>query len=332
MKLADRLRSIVLTAGAVVGGLCLLAAFVFVVFGIKPLVFMSGSMSPTIPAGGVAFARSVPATDLRPGDIVSVFTSEGARVTHRVVNVNGTGDRRILVLKGDANKTPDAETYPVTAADRVIWSIPYLGYPISFLASPAGLFLLGACAVGVLVMGFGPRRNASGPPGTNGQTRGGHRRGASPSVGRPAILGRKRRGTVAAVPAAAALLVGTAAPTHAAFVDNSVVTSGAIPAATALQVPTNFQCSGGNGVSWSAPASGPSPTSYDVNYVGSGLLGASSGTANVTTTSWTVPSNLLSVGAVYTITVRSHIGTNWVSSYTSTSHAVSVTLILTNCS
>ena len=168
MSFATRLRGILLTTGAVVGGLCLLAAVAAVVFGVKPLLFTSGSMGPTIPAGSVAFARAVPADQLEVGDIVSVLTKEGARVTHRVVTVNGSGERRILVLKGDANKTPDAETYPVTSADRVMWSVPYVGYAIAFLRSPLGLFLLGACAAGILFWGFraqpSPRAHRPGAP------------------------------------------------------------------------------------------------------------------------------------------------------------------------
>jgi signal peptidase I len=269
VSVAKRARSVVLTLGGILGGLCLLAAVASVVLGVKPLVFTSGSMSPTIPAGSVAFARSVDASDLKTGDVVSVFTDDGARVTHRVVTVNGTGSERILVLKGDANSTPDAETYPVTSADRVIWSIADVGYGISFLGSPLGLFLLGAGAVGVLVLGFWPQRRTDDssptrPPGDRSGTRQLRR------------SRRKRRAAMMAVPAAVAVVAATAVPTEAAYADTTVLASGSLagyvlPNPGAL--PTSSNCSASNGalgstitLRWTGVAPDPAPRPQLADY------------------------------------------------------------------
>lgn len=199
----SRVRSAVLTTGAVVGALCLLLAVAGLAFGVKPLIFRSGSMGPEIPAGALALARPVAAADLAVGDVVSVVSSERQRVTHRVVAIEGAGPSRALTLQGDANPAPDAETYQVARADRVFWSVPWVGYGVAFLGTPLGMFLLGGFAVGVLALGFWPTRERSG-----------------------------RRAAMVAVPAAVALTAYGATGTAAAFTDSAAVTGGALTAHT----------------------------------------------------------------------------------------------------
>lgn len=212
-----RARSIVLTAGAVVGTLCLMAAVAGVLAGVKPLIFRSGSMGPEIPAGSLGLARPVEASRLEVGDVVSVVNGDGVRVTHRVAAISGTGESRHLTLKGDANSSPDAETYVVTEADRVFWSAAVLGYVVNWLGSPHGLFALGGMSVGVLVLGFG-----GGP----GRKRGGRRR-ATASIAAPVV--------------ASVLLLQMASGTAAAFSDSAVVTSGAVTAHH-VQPPDGVAC------------------------------------------------------------------------------------------
>ena len=67
-------RELALNVGAVAGTVCILATLASVFFGITPLVLRSGSMAPQISTGALALARTVPAADLRFGDIVSVDT------------------------------------------------------------------------------------------------------------------------------------------------------------------------------------------------------------------------------------------------------------------
>ncbi len=202
-----RLREALLTAGAVVGSLCLLVALAGLVAGVKPLVFRSGSMGPEIPAGSLGLARPVAAVELEVGDVVSVINREGVRVTHRVVTIGGTGGSRDLTLRGDANSGPDAETYSVADADRVFWSAPALGYGVAWLGSPLGLFVLGGVCVGVLVLGF--RRSPSRPGD------GGRRRAAA---------------TVAAPVVASVVLLQATSGTSAAFSDTAAVSTGSVGA------------------------------------------------------------------------------------------------------
>lgn len=155
-RLAAGGRQVALTVGAVAGVLCLLVMVAGFALGVRPLVFLSGSMSPTIDTGALAIARSEPAADLRVGDIVSVPTPAGQRVTHRIVDVQHLEQVATLRLKGDANEAIDAAPYQVENADVVVFSIPGLGYLLNWLASPIGLFALGlyaALLLSVLVRG-----------------------------------------------------------------------------------------------------------------------------------------------------------------------------------
>ena len=144
---ATRIRDALLSVGAVIGALCILTALASVLFNLTPLVFRSGSMEPTIASGSFAMARSVPATELRAGDVVSVLTDQDVRVTHRIVAVDSAaGNTALLTLQGDANPEPDARPYGVTSAERILFHIDHLGYVAVWLGTPLGLLVLGVGA------------------------------------------------------------------------------------------------------------------------------------------------------------------------------------------
>ena len=163
------LGQVLLTVGAVLGVLSVLAAVSFSVFQVTPLVFRSGSMSPAIGTGSLALARPVAVADIRPGDIVSVEDTRGTRVTHRVVSTEVAGNTATLVLQGDANDDPDPTAYVVTSADRVVLSVPVAGYVVAWLEGPAGVFALGV-VVGVLALVIVAPRRRGGPGGRRRRT------------------------------------------------------------------------------------------------------------------------------------------------------------------
>ena len=158
-----RAQSVALTAGAVLGSLCLLAALSAVVFGVKPLMFKSGSMDPTIPTGGLALSIPVDAAGLRHGDIVSTENATGNRITHRVAAVVPAVGYTELTLKGDANDVVDAEIYAVTEVDRVFWSVPLLGYAVAWLSSLMAMFIGGLFTAYLLYIAFGRKPVAAKP-------------------------------------------------------------------------------------------------------------------------------------------------------------------------
>jgi signal peptidase I len=152
-----RLERVVLAVGAVLGALCLVIALAAMAFDLRPLVFRSGSMAPTIETGDLAVAQEVAASELGVGDVVSVRTASGSRVTHRIATVTQRDGHATLALKGDANSVTDAVPYDVETADRVLFSVPNGGYVVTWLAGPLGLFLLGGYAVWLLMRVARPR-------------------------------------------------------------------------------------------------------------------------------------------------------------------------------
>lgn len=241
------LREIVLTVAAVAGVLCVLAAVAGFAFGVRPLVFRSGSMAPTVETGGLALARTVPATELQQGDIVSVINSAGVRITHRITSVSMDGGRAQLVLKGDANRVADAQPYTVVEADRVIVAMNGLGYVVAWLSSTPAVFLGGALVGGLLVYAFVP--------------------GVSRRPRRAMGVG------ILVVACVGGFVVPGARDTEAAWADAGQARSGVLSAMT-VAVPTGFTCATvqlprGAEFSWSGPASDRYEITYTPTLIGS---------------------------------------------------------------
>lgn len=153
--MAHKLREALLWIGATLGVICLAWTAAMFAFGLTPLVFTSGSMSPVIGAGDLAFARTVDAREIDVDDVVSVINDRGIRVTHRVTHVDQQDDgTAILQMKGDANQSPDEEEYRVEEAERVMFSVPRAGYVVEAVGSPLGMFLGGLLVAGVLFIAF----------------------------------------------------------------------------------------------------------------------------------------------------------------------------------
>lgn len=152
-------RQALLTGGAILGAICLLAALGAVVLDVRPMIFRSGSMSPTIPAGALALVERVDGSDISRGDVVGVIVADGSRVTHRVVEVSVVDDVATLHMRGDANAVTDPAPYRVTQADRVLGAVPRIGYGIEWLTTGAGrlaLAMYGAFLLFVIVRPTGP--------------------------------------------------------------------------------------------------------------------------------------------------------------------------------
>lgn len=125
------------------------------VFGVTPLVVLSGSMSGNaedhIEVGDLIFLERTDTNTLDVGDIIA-FKSKSAIVTHRIaeIEINESGERQ-FITKGDANNVADKS--PVEA-DEVVGvfktRIPKLGDFVIFLQSPLGMLLL----IGVPVLAF----------------------------------------------------------------------------------------------------------------------------------------------------------------------------------
>lgn len=127
----------------------LLLLGVFVVFSFVPFpgnykifTVQSGSMEPTIHTGSLIFVK--PEADYNIGDIVTRKTSDPkVTITHRIVSKVDTGGQIAFETKGDANNAADGEKFAKDAIiGKEIFKIPFIGYPVGYAKTTAGLILL----------------------------------------------------------------------------------------------------------------------------------------------------------------------------------------------
>lgn len=116
------------------------------IFGITPLVVLSGSMSGNaedhIEVGDLIFVDRTDTDALAVGDVIS-FQSKGAIITHRITEIktNEAGARQ-FTTKGDANNAEDKAAVEADAVVGVFKArIPKLGNFVIFVQSPAGMLL-----------------------------------------------------------------------------------------------------------------------------------------------------------------------------------------------
>lgn len=305
-----------LSGGAVLGALCILTTLGAALFGLRPLVFESGSMSPTIATGDLAISRRVDASSLQRGQVVSVPTGSGTRVTHRIVAVDHQGDRAVLRLRGDANDVSDATPYVVDHADLVLFRVPKVGYAVGWLAGPTGLFVLGLYAaflLSVLLRRPGPTRRPVVVPLT-AELRlvppsGPRHRGARPARRRVVGGGLGALlliGLGAGVAMHAATQGTLAAWTRSATVSGTTLTVYTVPPASQLS------CAISNGqrvvFSWTGPASG---VTYTVHY---GSQGSATTSPDRSGTSYTYTPQNNTSGTFWVTSQTSVSGQQWTSS------------------
>lgn len=100
--------------------------------GYKLYTVQSGSMQPAIKVGSLVVSQK--ATDYKVGDVIT-FKNAPAPTTHRIAEIKDS----VYTTKGDANDSADTE--PVRQEQilgKVVLSLPYLGYPVSFAKTKEG--------------------------------------------------------------------------------------------------------------------------------------------------------------------------------------------------
>ena len=154
-------------------------------FGLQRYVITGTSMTGAIGFGSIAFEEVVPVGDLRVGDVITYAPPPTAGVdhlvTHRIVAVHGTTYR----TKGDAVPEADPWKFRLDAPEqsRVVFAVPWVGYPFIWLADRATrMLVIGTPAAAIALISLGQvidslRRR----PGDRGRAPG-HRR-TSVSVG-----------------------------------------------------------------------------------------------------------------------------------------------------
>lgn len=114
----------------------------FSIAGVKLFTVQSGSMEPTIKTGSMILTKSL--NNYAAGDIVTFEDSVDHKktITHRIVSVQNQ-DMIRYTTQGDSNASPDSQIISLhQIIGKVIFSVPYLGYPIGFARTTVGFTIL----------------------------------------------------------------------------------------------------------------------------------------------------------------------------------------------
>jgi len=109
----------------------------------KLMTIQSGSMEPAMKAGSMIVVK--PTAEYKIGDIVTYKNGDDSKktTTHRIVEINEAKGVITYKTKGDANDAPDfAPIFKANIVGKVLFSIPYLGYPVGFARTLPGLIIL----------------------------------------------------------------------------------------------------------------------------------------------------------------------------------------------
>lgn len=92
------------------------------IFGIRPMIVVSGSMEPVLPVGSLVVTKAVTADKVEVGDVVGYWTGNrfigiNPIILHRVIAITEEG----YLLKGDNNETAD----PIMKQERIIYRVVY---------------------------------------------------------------------------------------------------------------------------------------------------------------------------------------------------------------
>ncbi|MFB8187831.1 signal peptidase I [Microbacterium sp. NPDC055988] len=188
-------REVLLTLAAIGGVICIVLVIMAFTGGYSLIMFKTGSMTPTIPAGSVALVQKIPASDIAVGDVVTVDRDAALPITHRVTGIEpgDAGDVRTITMKGDANDVEDPAPYTVSDVRIVRGSVPALANVIVWFGSP---WVLGGVTLGaslLVIWAFWPRRERAA---AEESSRGGEQSAAAGEPAAPEALvaaGTRRR-------------------------------------------------------------------------------------------------------------------------------------------
>ncbi|WP_431071170.1 signal peptidase I [Microbacterium phyllosphaerae] len=157
------LTDVLLWIAAIAGVVCMLLVVLALTVNITLIMFRTGSMSPTIPAGSVAVVQEVAASDIEVGDVVTVDRVGDLPVTHRVTSISpGASDaERVITMRGDANAGDDPYPYTVQTVRVVLFSVPGIASVIVAMGNPYVLGALTIAATALVVWAFWPRSSNS---------------------------------------------------------------------------------------------------------------------------------------------------------------------------
>lgn len=99
-----------------------------------PYTVLTGSMTPSYPAGTLVVVKPTDAQQIRIGDVITyqIASNQPAVVTHRVIQIvepTTPGGTESFITKGDANSLPDASPVKPVQVRGVVWyAVPFIGW------------------------------------------------------------------------------------------------------------------------------------------------------------------------------------------------------------
>jgi len=130
-----------------IAGLAALSAF-GLPKSFRLFVVQSGSMEPKIKTGSIVVVQ--PQKEYKKDEVITFKTRSDADeknpkllITHRIVDIKDDKGGTRFITKGDANNAPDMEERPAgNVLGKVVFAIPYLGYPVGFAKTQTGFIIL----------------------------------------------------------------------------------------------------------------------------------------------------------------------------------------------
>lgn len=158
--MSEKIRKIwnkVTTAIVAIIACCVLILFGFRLFGLQGFAVLSGSMEPTYHTGSVIYVKTVDASSLEEGTVITYRLSGSTIATHRIIEVVEENGTRLYRTKGDANEFADGSLVdPARIIGTPIISIPFLGFLLTYIQNPPGMYVAISIGAALLLLVFLP--------------------------------------------------------------------------------------------------------------------------------------------------------------------------------
>lgn len=104
----------------------LLVLFTLGAFPITPFVIITSSMSPNINPGDIVVVKKSNIREIKVDDVIQ-YKMKDYTIVHRVIKIDY--NKKEILTKGDNNNKIDTPTDETNLMGKVIFKIPYVGYP-----------------------------------------------------------------------------------------------------------------------------------------------------------------------------------------------------------
>lgn len=122
------------------------------IFGIKPMIVLSGSMETEIFTGDLVFVKEIDTDTLKVNDVIAFRNEKNTVTTHRIIEKVQQNGKQYFKTKGDANSSEDADLVSMESVEGVyIGKIGGLGNTMMFIQKPIGLAMI---ILIILLIGF----------------------------------------------------------------------------------------------------------------------------------------------------------------------------------